>query len=537
MWTLRMRSLPPDLLAESCKRVGIAALVFAVLWAIGILMGGVLRGLLGAETPVGVTVWPMPGVAVATVGLVISLTMVMTARRLHDRPHLLLTVGLVFEVVTAFLFGMLNEWEPRIMPARISWVCVIILVYPAIVPNTPGKTLTAAVAAASMDPLWYAIGVMRGTPVFIGTSAIAGDPSSLQLVWYFLPAYLCAALAVIPAHIIRGLGRQISKARELGSYQLGDEVGTGGMGTVFRAEHRLLARPAAIKIVRPELLGAASASATAIMLTRFKREAEAAALLRSPHTIELYDFGVAADGTFYLVMELLDGVGFDGLVERFGPLQPERAVHLIAQACESLAEAHAKGLMHRDIKPSNLHTTRMGLVVDFVKVLDFGLVKAEPGSGREQTMLTSPDITAGTPAFMAPEAALAEDDIDHRVDVYSLGCVLYWLLTGQLVFEASSAIKMMHRHIQDAPDPPSRHSELPIPAALDALVLACLAKSPADRPADGAALGRALEGISFANPWTRERARRWWETHLPVGPAWGPCDKGELVPATMDAQR
>lgn len=231
-------------------------------------------------------------------------------------------------------------------------------------------------------------------------------------------------------------------------------------------------------------------------------------------------------------MELLDGMGLDELVDRFGPQPTERAAHLVLQACASLAEAHHRGMVHRDIKPSNLFTTRMGLDVDFVKVLDFGLVKGDPG--REQALLTAPETTTGTPAYMAPEVAMG-DAVDGRADVYALGCVLYWLVTGKLVFEATTAAKMMHLHIAEPPAPPSTRTELDVPPEFDEIVLACLAKDPTQRPADAQELARRLAAVPFTTPWSAERALRWWETHVPVAGEPPPCDQGELAPAVSEA--
>jgi serine/threonine protein kinase len=270
-----------------------------------------------------------------------------------------------------------------------------------------------------------------------------------------------------------------------------------------------------VKLIRSEIIGSSSPSAARVIVERFRREAEAAASLRSPHTISLYDFGVAQDGTFFLVMELLDGLDLETLVERFGPVPPERAVHLLRQACESLAEAHARGLVHRDLKPSNIFTCRMGLAVDFVKVLDFGLVKAMGDGGRDTTLLTAPDSTTGTPAFIAPEMVRGDSVVDHRVDIYTLGCVGYWLLTGQLVFHAPNAIQLMYQHANAAPVPPSQRSELEIPPALDSVILACLAKFPQDRPHTAGELSRRLAAAVSGNGWTDERAQRWWDRHHP----------------------
>jgi serine/threonine protein kinase len=284
---------------------------------------------------------------------------------------------------------------------------------------------------------------------------------------------------------------------------------------VFRATHQMLARPAAVKLIRSEILGSSSRGAARVILERFRREAEAAASLRSPHTINLYDFGVANDGTFFLVTELLDGLDLESLVERFGPIPPDRTVHLLSQACASLEEAHVRGLVHRDIKPSNIFTCRMGLAVDFVKVLDFGLVKAIGEESREATMLTAPDATTGTPAYIAPEMVRGDRVADHRVDIYTLGCVAYWLLTGRLVFEAPNAIQLMYQHANTAPIPPSQRSELEIPAALDSVILACLAKFPEERPQSAAELASRLAAAVPGDGWTEEQAHRWWDRHHP----------------------
>jgi serine/threonine-protein kinase len=358
-----------------------------------------------------------------------------------------------------------------------------------------------------MDPFWLGVAALRGLPI--------AHASPFMLIWYLLPNYISVCLAVVSAHLITGLGRQVNQARELGAYRLDEMIGKGGMGEVYRAHHHLLARPSAIKLIRPEALGGGRPSEGNVVVQRFKREAQAAASLRSPHTISLYDFGVTSDGTFYYVMELLEGADLETLVRRFGPVPAGRAIFLLRHACHSLGEAHARGMIHRDIKPSNIHTCRLGLNVDFVKVLDFGLVKTDAAAARDQTLLTSPDVTTGTPAYMAPEMALGES-IDHRADIYALGCVGYWLLTGRLVFEAETPVKMMLQHIQNAPEPPSRFSELEIPRELDEILLACLAKSPADRPSDTAELSRRLAQIPACDPWTKDRAEAWWDTNLPA---------------------
>jgi serine/threonine-protein kinase len=449
--------------------------------------------------------WPVPGAYFASAGVLLSLVMLVLAGKLSHRPVLLLDMGLVFMVLTSAIIAGWNQWIPiegRTGPT-ISWICIIILVYPTIAPNTPGKILAAGLAAASMDPLGMLFASMRGIPV---------SATGFELFTAFWPNYLCALLAMLPARIIGRLGRQVRRARELGSYRLENVIGKGGMGEVYRAKHRLLARPAAIKLIRPDLLG--SSRDAKVTLSRFRREAEVVATLRSPHTIELYDFGVTDEGQFYFVMELLEGMDLESLVNRFGPVPAERVVYLTIQACQSLAEAHQRGMIHRDIKPSNIHTCRMGLEVDFTKVLDFGLVKAEQLPGRDVTHLTSPELTTGTPAFMAPEMIEEGSAVDPRIDIYALGCVIYWMLTGRLVFDAMNAVAMMMKHVHDTPEPPSSRSEQPVPQELDAIVMACLAKKPDDRPRDAIELARQLAACPLQEPWTDQRASRWWEAHL-----------------------
>ena len=508
----RWRALPADVLEQSCKRVGIAATVFASIWIVSFLMNAVVREWLHwmPPSPIGPqAIWPMPGNLATGIGVAISVALIFAARRLSKRPERLLQLGLLYEIATACLGSFLFHWNAvDVATFRISWICLIIVAYPSIVPSTPLTTLIVSLIAASMDPLWLGVAALRGVPI--------ENASAYTLIWYLLPNYISVAIAVLASHLITGLGRQVNKARELGAYQLEELIGKGGMGEVYRAHHRLLARPSAIKLIRPEVLGAAMRTGGNVMVQRFKREAQAAASLRSPHTINLYDFGMTNDGTFYYVMELLEGADLDTLVKRFGPVPAARAIYMLRQACRSLGEAHARGMVHRDIKPSNIHTCRLGLNVDFVKVLDFGLVKTNAAATRGETLLTAPDVTTGTPAYMAPEMALGETSADHRADIYALGCVGFWLLTGRLVFEADTPVKMMLQHIQTPAEPPSRYSELEIPAELDEALLACLAKNPAERPADTVELAHRLGRITMAESWTKERAEAWWDTNLPA---------------------
>jgi serine/threonine-protein kinase len=284
------------------------------------------------------------------------------------------------------------------------------------------------------------------------------------------------------------------------------------MGEVWRARHRMLARPAAIKLMRGSIARTARAGASAEAARRFEREAQVIARLRSPHTVDLFDFGVATDGAFYYVMELLDGLDAESLVRRFGPTPPDRAIYLLRQVCHSLSEAHACGLVHRDVKPANIFLCRYGEEYDFVKVLDFGIVRAVSDPADTSAVHTQENAVHGTPAFMAPEQGMGTE-LDARADIYSTGCVAYWLLTGQFVFTAETAMGLLLQHAQTAPVPPSTRTSLPIPAALDDLVLSCLAKDPADRPQSARELSQRLGEVEGTNAWTQDRAREWWAAH------------------------
>jgi hypothetical protein len=499
--------LPDDLLRLASHRLGVLSLLAGALW----LVATVLDHLAIRAMPNGGSRWLLCGVpdAIALGAIVVSVALFFYTRRRQGDPRFFLDLGLVYMVLMAFGLGVLMHWDPvpHEMPmiSMISWIGVMVLMFSAIVPSSPAKTLVAGLIAVSMNPLGMLIAKARGTWDFA--------PVSYVLVMHY-PDYLLVGVAVVISRVVTKLGQQVTRAREMGSYVLGELLGSGGMGQVFRATHRMLARPAAIKLIRPEMLGAGEGDAALLAIKRFRREAEAAANLRSPHTVELYDFGVTEDHTFYFAMELLDGMNLETLVQRKGPVSAARAIFILRQVCESLEEAHAHGLVHRDIKPANIHVGRLGLQHDFVKVLDFGLVKSLADRSGGHSLATAEGLTPGTPAYMAPEMARNEG-VDARADLYAVGCVAYYLLTGRLVFEATSGLQMIVMHVQDAPVPPSERTELPVPVALDRVILSCLAKSPDDRPQSAAALARALEAIDVA-PWSEELAAHWWSSNQPA---------------------
>jgi serine/threonine-protein kinase len=499
----RVDALPDDLLREATQRLGILALVWAALFTIGIVMNDLVAPLVHIPMK-DLIPWGRPADVVGVLSIGLSVWLWRYTRRLSCRPGLALDLALAYEVLLALGIGIVNQWEPhRLLAGRLSWICVLVLLFPMIVPNTPRKTLIASLIAASMDPLGLLVAHLRGLET----------PALIVLMWNYLPNYVCAAIAVIPSKIMVRLGRHVQRARELGSYRLVQLIGRGGMGEVWHATHRMLARPAAIKLIKPEILGASSANATAAIIRRFQREAEAASALQSPHTIRLYDFGQTRVGTFYFDMVLLEGLDLETLVRRHGPLPPERVVHLLRQACHSLGEAHERGLVHRDVKPANIYTCRLGREYDFVKVLDFGLVKYD----QDETILDtikSADLTTGTPAYMAPEMASGADPVDRRADLYALGCVGYWLLTGQMVFEADSALKMLIQHIQAIPVPPSIRTGRPVPLDLERVIMRCLEKDPTRRPQTADDLVADLDRVRIERPWDHARAREWWAAHV-----------------------
>jgi DNA-binding NtrC family response regulator len=301
---------------------------------------------------------------------------------------------------------------------------------------------------------------------------------------------------------------QLDEGVPLGLYRLMEKLGEGGMGEVWRARHQLLARPCAVKVIRPDRLGESNRDRT---IERFRLEARAIARLSSPNTIRLFDFGVTETGSLYFVMELLEGLDLASLVQRFGPLPAERAIIVLQQACRSLGEAHAAGLLHRDIKPHNLHLCRLGLDFDVLKVLDFGLVKSLRESNAD---LTVDGILTGTPAYMPPERVQGSD-ADERSDIYALGCVAYWMLTGQTVFAGDPMAMMLH-HVRTAPPPPSKAARGPVPEGLEQIVLSCLEKTPERRPSSALDLWKELGEVRVSTPWTAERAESWWREHLPA---------------------
>jgi eukaryotic-like serine/threonine-protein kinase len=312
--------------------------------------------------------------------------------------------------------------------------------------------------------------------------------------------------ATIAARVIHGLSQRVRHANEIGQYVLEQRIGEGGMGVVYLARHALLRRPTAVKLLPAHRAGEKA-------VRRFEQEVRLTSALTHPNTIAIFDFGRTPDGVFYYAMEYLDGITLEQLAAVDGAQPAARVIHLLKQACGALAEAHAAGLVHRDIKPANLMLCVRGNLPDQIKVLDFGLVKEHAHD--TALGLSTDGLLLGTPAYLAPEAILHPSRADARTDLYALAAVAYWLLVAEPLFPSETVVEACAHHLHTPPRPPSERSLLPVPPALDALILRCLAKDPDARPASALELAAGLDAIEIP-AWTREQGDGWWRDRAPV---------------------
>ena len=500
--------LPPDLLKRAAARLQILAWLYAFTFFMAAFFTSVLfpeeRRILFERA----TNW-VPGV----ISIAMAVSVALVIRVVPLRPAAVTALALAFEVVGSYGIAAAEFLHPLALTVPsswigLSWVAVWMLLFNVVVPTVPRYAVVAALISVTSVPMMVLLSISMFPPEL--------PPDAVMIFFAFgFPYILVVIMAYVGARTVYSLGTEVTRARELGSYRLEQRLGEGGMGEVWRASHRLLARPAAIKLIRAADPGAV-AGGSDDMRRRFEREAQVIAQLRSPHTVTLFDYGIAEEGSCYYVMELLDGIDADALIKRFGPIPAARVVHILRQMCHSLSEAESRGLVHRDIKPANIFLCRYGEDHDFVKVLDFGIAKAVHDASLEtQTAITMANVIQGTPAFIAPEQALGSADVDTRADIYSTGCVAYWLLTGQLVFTAQTPMKLLVAHAHTPPEPPSARSETPISPELDALVLSCLAKDRDLRPQSARDLLHRLDALEVRQPWTEARARQWWNDHLP----------------------
>ncbi len=486
------------------SRVRMLAIAVACLWLADLVIGLVIWKLAPEYFDGRQRTLDLPSLFRPVVLSVVALVLLRIGR-FPLRLRLGIAVGYVISVGILVSVAEVSRpwWLDGQRMTGVPWVSLWVLAVPLVVPIGWGRAVARGVFLSLLPVL----------VMFAGTRWFDLPPAPLTAYLdFYVPCLVAALLGTIIARMMYRLTRQAQQAQQLGSYQLEEKIGSGGMGEVWRACHEMLVRPAAVKLIRPQHLALTPGEDQNALLARFHREAQATATLRSPHTVELYDFGVSEDGTFFYVMELLEGLDLEGMIKRFGPLPPGRVVYLLQQMCCSLADAHACGLLHRDIKPANIYICRVGQQTDYVKVLDFGLVKSVATS-RDNLTLTAANTVLGTPAFMAPEVVEGKA-ADHRLDLYALGCVAYWMLTGNLVFDADTPLAMAVAHAKQQPPTPSRLSELTIPRELDRIILDCLAKDPADRPADAGELAARLDACKCDDPWSGPAAKQWWDMHL-----------------------
>jgi serine/threonine protein kinase len=362
-----------------------------------------------------------------------------------------------------------------------------------IVPSLPRRTLYLAMAS------FVGFLVMRATLPLTSDMLQMGSRGR-GILEAFLWSTAGTTVATVASQVIYGLHEKAREALQLGQYSLEEKIGEGGMGEIYRAHHAMLRRPTAVKL----LLGDGSEA----QLKRFEKEVQLTARLTHPNTISIYDYGRTPDGLFYYAMELLDGLTLEQLVERYGPLPPGRVIHLLRQVCGALSEAHGVGLIHRDIKPANIFVCRRGDIPDFVKVLDFGLVRElrQDQASSHSTL----NAVVGTPLYMPPEAIVSPNGVDARADLYGLGGVAYFLATGAPPFAGQTVVEVCAHHLHSQPAPPSERGS--VPPDLEAIILACLAKLPEARPQSARQLAEALAGCGAANSWQTSDAEAWWKS-------------------------
>jgi eukaryotic-like serine/threonine-protein kinase len=404
----------------------------------------------------------------------------------------------LFLVVSTCTLAVLPLANPGTGPgaafAGLLIVVTVLLGRAVIVPSSPRRTLHVGVLTA-LPLLLLARNLQIPVPIL----------ETRTLIPFLVPAMLwtlsTVALSTLTSAIIFGLRRRVHEAQQLGQYTLEEKLGEGGMGAVYRARHAMLRRPTAVKLLPPERAGGHD-------VHRFEREVQATALLSHPNTVAIYDYGRTPDGIFYYAMEYLEGIDLEVLVTGFGPQPPGRVVYLLGQVAGALGEAHAAGLVHRDVKPGNVILCQRGGAPDVAKVVDFGLVRDLAGAGtRTETAL---DVVKGTPLYLSPEAITRPDRVDARSDLYAVGALAYFLLSGRHPFEGATVVEVCSHHLHTLPEPPSSKLGRPLPADLEAVVLACLEKAPERRPQTAAELVERLEACAVDSPWSERDARDWW---------------------------
>jgi hypothetical protein len=398
----------------------------------------------------------------------------------------------LMQYARANVFVSLSGVHPGVVPA---WL-LCIYTYAFFIPNTWKRAAAILGIIASLPLLATVLGIVLNDNMRL---YFANNPGTF--VEMALVMGVAHVGAVFGVYTINSLQTQAYQARQLGQYRLKKLLGSGGMGDVYLAEHQLMKRPCAIKVIRPEKAGDPK------VLARFEREVQATAKLSHWNSIDIFDYGRSEDGTFYYVMEYLPGMNLGEIVKRFGPMPAARVIHLVRQACDALQEAHDLGLLHRDLKPANLFAAVRGGHYDVAKLLDFGLAK--PLSDLDTAQLTADGTITGSPLYMSPEQATGDKEPDPRSDIYSMGGVLYFLLSGHPPFEDEKPLKVLISHAHDPVPPLSQYRE-DVPLDLEAIVMRCLSKNPDDRYQSAAELAAALEDCEHHGMWSRDHARNWW---------------------------
>jgi len=447
-------------------------------------------------------------VAAQVVTDVLYLAMWLGCRRGRLSRHALAVVDAAFPIVSTTAVSLPLVLWPGAIPG-LEWAVLLVLTHVLVgravfVPSPPLRTLIIGLLAV----VPVAAGMWQDEAWRAGPATVAG--AIHRAAW----VALSIATATVTSSVIYGLRRQVREARHLGQYTLQEKLGEGGMGVVYRAQHAMLRRPTAIKLLRPDKAGAQS-------LARFEREVQLTAQLSHPNTVSVFDYGRTPDGVFYYAMEYLEGINLEALVREFGPQDPGRVVHILRQVAGSLAEAHGFGLVHRDVKPANIILCQRGGVPDVAKVVDFGLAKDLERTA--STALTQANDITGTPMYLAPEAITDPETVDGRSDLYALGAVGYYLLAGAHVFEGATLVEVCSHHLRTPPVAPSVRLGRPLPPDLESVLLSCLEKDPARRPPTADAVSTHLAMCVGVDEWGEGKAREWWQSHGSRirGLAWG----------------
>lgn len=461
-------------------------------------------GFLLAAAGTALTLGNLPGTSAAATAQIASFTLSLGVARLRRTrplaPTTLVAIDYAFTWLNCAIFVAFGFALPQYTRPELVQLCCVTDLLAArafLVPSTARRT-----ALIGLLPL---LAIVVSTYVFYRAGPPHPDAPS-ALVYALLAAIMSMSPLVITAFTSRtifGLREQAREALQLGQYTLLEKIGAGGMGIVYKARHATLRRPTAIKLLPADRAGAHN-------LARFEREVQLTCQLSHPNTIAIFDYGRSANGILYYAMEYLDGLDLESIVALTGPLPEARVVHVLLQVCGALGEAHAAGLMHRDIKPQNVLLCTRGGVHDVAKVVDFGLVKelARPGA----TSLSSTDMIVGTPLYMSPEAIVRPAELDARGDLYALGAVGYFLLTGTPPFRGSTVLEICGLQLHARPEPPSQRLGRAIMPELDALIMSCLEKAPDQRPASALLLATQLSELGLPG-WTRAQAQGWWREH------------------------